>query len=249
MKARADNSPRCTALEQELHQAEMKISAATCGLEHLLPEMAQMYDVATLLNQGQKVQSPNMSRLPTIVAHLLLEGHPTELMDGDHGVLPLAWIKDVFNSLAHLIDRDKKVFVLSIMGIQNSGKSTLLNTMFGLQFAVSAGRCSRGIYAQLLPTTKASNLPFDYMLVLDSEGMRAQGVSHNLEYDNEMATLVIGLADLTLINIKGESMAEVKDILQIVVRTFLRMNLADCPHSQKCMFITKTFQQQVRRQN
>ena len=236
-KARIDNLPSCEALEEDFHQAEMKISAATCGLEHIMREMAQMYDVATLLNKDKKVQSQNVFHLPTRVARLLLEGHPTELMDGDHGVLPLAWIKDVFHSLACLIGRDKRVFVLSIMGIQSSGKSTLLNTMFGLQFAVSAGRCTRGIYAQLLPTMKASNLPFDYMLVLDSEGLRAQGIGHNLEYDNEMATLVIGLADLTLINIKGEIMAEVKDILQIVVHAFLRMNQADCPHRRQCMFI------------
>ena len=236
-KARTDHSPRCAELEQDLQQAEMKISAATCGLEHIMREMAQIYNVAKLLNQDQKVQCQTVSHLPTIVARLLLEGHPTELMDGDHGILPLAWIKDVFHSLVHLIGKDKRVFVLSIMGIQSSGKSTLLNTMFGLQFAVSAGRCSRGIFAQLLPTMKASNLPFDYMLVLDSEGLRAQSISRNLEYDNEMATLIIGLADVTLINVKGESMAEVKDILQIVVHAFLRMNQAECPHRRQCMFV------------
>jgi hypothetical protein len=45
----------------------------------------------------------------------------------------------------------KNIFVLSVLGIQSSGKSTLLNTMFGLQFAVSAGRCTRGVFIQLIP--------------------------------------------------------------------------------------------------
>ena len=236
-KARTENSPRCDDLEQDLHQAEKQISAATCGLEHLMREMAQMHDVATHVKCDQKDQFKHVSNLPAMVARMLLEGHPTELMDGDHGVLPLPWIKAVFNAVAEHIGRDKTVFVLSIMGIQSSGKSTLLNTMFGLQFSVSAGRCTRGIYAQLIPAAEGSNLPFDYMLVLDTEGLRAQGANHTLEHDNEMATLIIGLADLTLINIKGESVAEVKDILQITVHAFLRMNKADSSHRRQCMFI------------
>ena len=94
-------------------------------------------------------------------------------MDGDHGFIPLAWVKAVFQSLNQLALHDKKIFVLSVVGIQSSGKSTLLNTMFGLEFTVSAGRCTRGIYAQLLPVADQSGLPFDYMLVLDSQGLRA----------------------------------------------------------------------------
>ena len=235
-RARTSNSP-CADLEKDLFQAEMTITAAACGLEHIMREMAQMYEVATQLKKNLRNQSHDVSHFPAIVARLLYKGHPTELMDGDHGVLPLEWIKAVFTSVVKLIDDDKKVFVLSIMGIQSSGKSTLLNTMFGLQLAVSAGRCTHGIYAQLLPVAKESNLPFDYMLVLDSEGLRAQGISHSMEHDNELATLIIGLADLTLINIKGESMAELKDILQITVHAFLRMNQADFLHRRQCMFI------------
>ena len=241
MQGRTDNSSECAALKLELHQAEMNISAATCGFEHLMREMAQMYDVTTHMKWDQKFQAQYdvflMSDFPDTVARLLLEGHPTELMDGDHGVVPLVWVKAVFNSVTRRVGNDKKVFVLSIMGIQSSGKSTLLNTMFGLQFSVSAGRCTRGIYAQLLPASKGSKLPFDYLMVLDSEGLRAQGVSHSLEHDNELATLIIGLADITLINSKGESLAEIKDILQIAVHAFLRMNQADSPHRRQGMFI------------
>ena len=237
LKARTEDSPKLDSLEQDFHQAEMKIRAATCGLEHLMREMAQMYDVAMHVNRNEENLSKSLFYLSDIAARLLLAGHPTELMDGDHGVLPLVWIKSVFNSVVKLIGKNKKLFVLSILGIQSSGKSTLLNTMFGLEFAVSAGRCTRGIYAQLLPVTEGSNLPFDYMLALDSEGLRSQGVSHTLEHDNELATLIIGIADLTLINIKGESMAEVKDILQIAVHALLRMNQADSPHRRQCMFI------------
>ena len=103
---------------------------------------------------------------------------------------------------------------------------------------MSSGRCSRGIYAQLLPVADRLGLPFDFMLVLDSEGLRAQELGENdYEHDNELATLVIGLADLTLINLKGENVKEMTDVVQIVVHAFLRMKLADSPHKRRCMFV------------
>ena len=179
-----------------------------------------------------------LSALPEIISRQLVDGLPVELMDGDHGIIPVAWVKAVFQSLAQVLGQEKKIFVLSVIGIQSSGKSTLLNTMFGLEFAVSAGRCTRGIYAQLLPVSDRLGLPFDYMLVLDSEGLRAQQLGQqNYEHDNELATLVIGLADLTLVNMKGENVMEMTDVLQIVVHAFLRMQLADSPHKRQCKFI------------
>ncbi|XP_016416428.1 interferon-induced very large GTPase 1-like [Sinocyclocheilus rhinocerous] len=42
-------------------------------------------------------------------------------------------------------------------------------------------------------------------------------------HDNELATFVVGLANLTLINIFGENQAEMQEILQIVVQAFMRM--------------------------
>ena len=56
------------------------------------------------------------------------------------------------------------------------------------------------------------------------------------DHDNELATLVIGLGDVTLINVKGENYGEMRDILQIAVHAFLRMKLVSYDH-QRCLFI------------
>ena len=42
-------------------------------------------------------------------------------------------------------------------------------------------------------------------------------------HDHEIATFVLGLGDISIINIKGENHAEMKDILQIVIHALLRM--------------------------
>ena len=50
----------------------------------------------------------------------------------------------------------------------NSGKSLLLNFLFGTLFSVSDGRTTRGVYGTLIK----SKIPeFDYFLILDTEGL------------------------------------------------------------------------------
>ena len=170
--------------------------------------------------------------LPHIAADLMISGVPIELMDGDVSYVPLRWVAAVFDKLSENLG-NKRLFVLSVLGLQSSGKSTLLNALFGLQFTVGAGRCTRGAYMQLLKVeeTFTAELGFDFVLVVDTEGLRAPELSNKSQnHDNELATFVIGLGNLTLINIMGEIlispiilMGEMQDILQIVVQAFLRM--------------------------
>jgi ABC-type lipoprotein export system ATPase subunit len=42
--------------------------------------------------------------------------------------------------------KEERAVVISIFGPQSSGKSTLLNFLFGCDFATSEGRCTRGVY-------------------------------------------------------------------------------------------------------
>ena len=92
--------------------------------------------------------------------------------------------------------------------------------MFGLQFNVSAGRCTRGAFFQLLPVKKISTkskAKRDYILIVDTEGLRVPELDCNgesIKHDNELATFAIGLADVSIINIFGETSGGLNDILQ-----------------------------------
>ncbi|KAL0157600.1 hypothetical protein M9458_045676, partial [Cirrhinus mrigala] len=176
--------------------------------------------------------------LPSLAAEMMISGFPMELMDGDAAHVPLTWITAVLDELVKKLG-DQKVFVLSVLGIQSSGKSTMLNAMFGLQFAVSAGRCTRGAFMQLIKVSKEmkTELKFDYILVVDTEGLRPPELaeSSTTHRDNEMATFVVGVGNMTLINIFGENPSEMQDILQIVVQAFMRMKKVRLNPS--CMFV------------
>ncbi|KAF5888948.1 interferon-induced very large GTPase 1-like [Clarias magur] len=82
-------------------------------------------------------------------------------------------------------------------------------------------------------------LKFDYIVVVDTEGLRALELAgkSTRHHDNELATFVVGLGNLTLINIFGENPAEMPDILQIVVQAFLRMKKVRL--NPRCMFVHK----------
>jgi hypothetical protein len=114
------------------------------------------------------------------------------------------------------------------MGVQSSGKSTLLNTMFGIRMRTSVGQCTRGINMQLLAVEGRPE--YDYILLLDTEGTRSpeyHGLAGSEKRDNQMATLSILLSDATIIVIPGENDAAVKEILPIVLMAYQGSQLAE----------------------
>ncbi|XP_003515936.2 interferon-induced very large GTPase 1 isoform X1, partial [Cricetulus griseus] len=233
-KQKAEKSSSMTLWQKQIEVISIEILDCTFGIEHLLREVGQIYEA---LEEISSSRDSLFLCLPQIAADLMVAGVPIELMDGDASYVPLKWVAAVFDKLSEKVE-DKRLFVLSVLGLQSSGKSTLLNALFGLEFTVSAGRCTKGAYMQLLEVDKkvTEELGFDFMLVVDTEGLRAPELNNKSQnWDNELATFVIGLGNLTLINIFGENPSEMQDILQIVVQAFLRMKQVKI--SPSCIFV------------
>ncbi|XP_028454619.1 LOW QUALITY PROTEIN: interferon-induced very large GTPase 1-like [Perca flavescens] len=232
-----DKSDLLRNKQTELNQISTKLQSATFGLEHIFREMGQIYE-ACISAETDKEGQPDWSKYPELAAELMISGHPMELMDGDAGHVPLTWICSLLDEVITKLG-DKRVFVLSVLGVQSSGKSTMMNAMFGLQFTVSAGRCTKGAFMQLVKVSEEikKDFQFDYVLVVDTEGLRALELEGNatLHHDNELATFVVGLGNMTLINIFGENPAEMQDVLQIVVQAFMRMKKVK--FSPSCVFV------------
>ncbi|ROL29832.1 Interferon-induced very large GTPase 1 [Anabarilius grahami] len=235
LKNMPDNLDQLETEQTNLENISNQINRTSFGLEHILREFGQIYESWSSAKEGLKFDFCSLSSL---AAEMMISGFPMELMDGDAAHVPLTWVTAVLDELVKKLG-DQKVFVLSVLGIQSSGKSTMLNAMFGLQFAVSAGRCTRGAFMQLVKVSEEmkTELKFDYILVVDTEGLRAPELAgkSTTSRDNEMATFVIGLGNMTLINIFGENPSEMQDILQIVVQAFMRMKKVKLTPS--CMFV------------
>ncbi|XP_076739106.1 interferon-induced very large GTPase 1-like [Maylandia zebra] len=243
LKKKHDKSDLLTSKQTELEEISKKLQSATFGLEHIFREMGQIYEAHREIPAESRAVKPKHTntewvKYPELAADLMISGYPVELMDGDAGHVPLTWISSLLDEVIKKLG-DQRVFVLSVLGVQSSGKSTMLNAMFGLQFAVSSGRCTKGAFMQLVKVSEEikKDFQFDYFLVVDTEGLRALELAGNStrHHDNELATFVVGLGNMTLINIFGENPAEMQDVLQIVVQAFMRMKKVKL--SPSCVFV------------
>ncbi|XP_067284839.1 interferon-induced very large GTPase 1-like [Pseudorasbora parva] len=238
LKENTDTSEQLKTEQTELEKISEELQAAAFGLEHIMREIGQIYESCSSEKKNKKDLQFHFSSLPSLAAEMMISGFPLELMDGDAAHVPVIWISAVLDALIQKLG-DQRVFVLSVLGLQSSGKSTMLNAMFGLQFAVSAGRCTRGAFMQLVRMSDEmkTHINFEYILVVDTEGLRALELAgrSTRHHDNELATFVVGLANLTLINIFGENPSEMQDILQIIVQALMRMKKVKLNPS--CVFV------------
>jgi len=131
------------------------IENKTLGLEHFFRELSKLYELSSFVkndhldhNNRQRFEE-SLKNLAQSYGELFLDGHPIELLNGELGEMPSSWITAICNQITHKQPK-LRIFVISIIGLQSSGKSTLLNALFGCKFAVSVGRCTRGLYMRLL---------------------------------------------------------------------------------------------------
>uniref|UniRef100_A0A8C5DDV1 Si:dkey-85k7.12 n=1 Tax=Gouania willdenowi TaxID=441366 RepID=A0A8C5DDV1_GOUWI len=225
--------------KEEIKQLDQQLTNSSLGTEHFFREMGQIYEASRFLPEADPSRQ-QLNHLPELCAQLLLDGFPLELVDGDASHIPLQWVSDVLSQLNEMVSPKNKILVVTVLGVQSTGKSTLLNTMFGVQFAVSSGRCTRGAFMLLIKVHEEfkTKLDCDFIVIIDTEGLKSPEhaqLDNSCEHDNELATLVVGLSDLTIVNIAMENLTEMKDILQIVVHAFLRMK--EVGKKPKCHFV------------
>ncbi|KAF7650618.1 hypothetical protein LDENG_00122990 [Lucifuga dentata] len=215
--------------KEHIVEIDEKMSACSLQLEHFFRECGQLYECACYLPEYSR-QRKTMEHLPALCAQMLLDGFSVELVDGDASNIPMKWITDVLTELHYILLSNSKVKVVSIIGAENTGKSTVLNTMFGVRFAVNTGRCTRGAFIQLINVNKEvrKELGCDCIMIIETEGLKPNQMvqeddSH--ERHREVASLAVGLSDIVIISLSADNSRQ-KDILETVLSTFMRVKVA-----------------------
>jgi hypothetical protein len=205
-----------------------EVDSCNLGLEHFYRAIGHIYSEG-----GQLPFKEDIQLIPKQIAQLLFDGHSVELLNGDDNEepVPVTWLSAIWMHV-HKLRPSLRIFVVSVIGLQSSGKSTLLNSLFACRFAVSVGRCSRGLFMKLLFLDEA--LPearnFDAILLIDSEGLGSperMNDSEAIKRDRRMATLAMGISNLTIINVLGESLTELSEIFQIAIIIMARLEQAN----------------------
>ncbi|MCO5593060.1 hypothetical protein L7F22_047065 [Adiantum nelumboides] len=180
------------------------------------------------------VASPKQHRnFATLAARHLMDGFSMEILDGDSGMFCREWVDTILSELHTLTtqalnkQRPARVFVLSVVGLQSSGKSTLLNLMFGTQLHTSAGRCTRGVHFQLV---KAERDEYDYVLLLDTEGIRSPefyGLYGSHIRDNRLGTFALLPVDASVLLVPNEDDTGLKEVLSMALLAFKGSAIAE----------------------
>ncbi|CAF0766681.1 unnamed protein product [Adineta steineri] len=150
-------------------------------------------------------------------------GFPFEIVDGDNLHFQHQFLTKILNEFV-----SKRILVISIIGPQNSGKSTLLNYMFGTLFDVREGRCTRGIYGSLVKLNKSNQsgnktlgktlnaeIPdIDYIMLIDTEGLLSIEKSDQ-EYDRRLVLFCLAVSHLVIVNMMGDVNETLKDMLTL----------------------------------
>ena len=150
-----------------LKAIDEKLTHGSLGIEHFFRELAVLYDNMAALKEKNKTDDLNelLDSLAKVMAEVLMDGTAIEVMDGDAVNVPVAWLSAVLNRIEN--SSRSTLLKVAVIGAQSCGKSTLLNTTFGLNFPVSSGRCTRGAYMQLVKVDKSlkETLKCDYVAV------------------------------------------------------------------------------------
>ena len=100
--------------------------------------------------------------------------------------------------------------------------------MFNLNFLVSEGRCTRGANLQILKVDEEES-NYKYILLIDTEGL-ASAANQTLSQDsynrdNKLASFVIALSDLVLINVFGEDSKPIRELFPMVGKCIVELSL------------------------
>lgn len=87
---------------------------------------------------------------------------------------------------------ERQVLVVSVMGAQSTGKSYLMNRLFGTRFTVASSRTTDGLWISLIESKK-----IDFLLI-DCEGLFSTDRSPKEE--EKLIRVIASLSDYTIMN-------------------------------------------------
>jgi len=170
-------------------------------------------------NQDNSAESHIDNFLVSLKKENILNSYPFEIIDGDLLYMPKEFYKTTFK------DMNDRVIVISVLGPQSSGKSTLLNFLFGCNFVTSSGRCTKGVYGTYF---KVSNFDScDGILVLDTEGLfgllNKKDEQNRERFDMKLALFCLAMSDFVFINFKGDIDRHLTEVLMVCKDSLKRL--------------------------
>lgn len=128
--------------------------------------------------------------------------------------------------------------LISVFGSQSTGKSTLLNHLFGTQFGVMSEterrQTTKGIWMsknkRLTPAGATSQGMADNILVMDVEGTDGRERGEDQDFERKSALFALATSEVLIVNIwehqvglyQGANMGLLKTVFEVNMQLFLK---------------------------
>ena len=212
-KTSRDASDRIQQAEEEYRQNSSALDEIDVSVDSFWSEIMHMYNLEAKNKSNQLTSCCALTPATVRTAYLdyLKQGFAMQLLQGQPLQMAGQFMRDILSELdcQESSKEEKDLFVVSVIGEQSSGKSTLLNSLFGCGFSTAAGKCTKGLFASYLKLSTNKSL-----LVLDSEGLLSIEGGGRV-FDGQITLLALACSDLVIINHKGEISSELNDLLEV----------------------------------
>eukprot|EP00347_Sterkiella_histriomuscorum_P007511 403348639 len=152
-----------------------------------------------------------------LCSQLLNNTEAFEIIDGNN----LAFVEGVYDKYYSKNRDDGDIFVISVIGPQSSGKSLLLNFLFGTQFQSAQGRCTKGVYGAII-NLKTEGDKKRKILILDTEGIQA-AEARDERFDSRIVFYSLCVSHVVIICNKGDINSQMQETLKLAAESISKL--------------------------
>ncbi|CAP71009.1 uncharacterized protein PODANS_6_3800 [Podospora anserina S mat+] len=173
--------------------------------------------------------------------HFAAIGNGPTAKQYDHGIQVIDEDKSFNTNLndylteTHVAESGFNYHLISVFGSQSTGKSTLLNHLFGTQFSVMSEterrQTTKGIWLSKNKRDSANGSPMaDNILVMDVEGTDGRERGEDQDFERKSALFALATSEVLIVNIwehqvglyQGANMGLLKTVFEVNLQLFLK---------------------------
>lgn len=196
---------------------EMRKELQSCSMQfnHRVLRMNDIF-LATFQWMTTKGEQDNFMNK---YANCIATGFPAQLSQNVYSLT-----EGPFHPLAiqtlKMIPENARIFIVSVIGLQKTGKTSLLSKLFGPACFDLLPTSGISMTFHQVPHDLKSKLQCDFLLVLDTSGITSS--SHTVEKEltkmqRKLVSNILSMSDISLVNILGMDYQQLFNILEVAI--------------------------------
>lgn len=172
--------------------------------------------------------------------HFAGVGEELDAQNYEHGIQVIDDQKEFNNNVATYLQKVRvaeagfNYHLISVFGSQSTGKSTLLNYLFGTQFGVMSEQerrqTTKGIWMSKNKREEGGSNMAENILVMDVEGTDGRERGEDQDFERKSALFALATSEVLIVNIwehqvglyQGANMGLLKTVFEVNLQLFVK---------------------------